>query len=78
MQQRRYIVPEYIVTSDVAEFLAAKGFKVSQTYFQRIATPGQGKGPQPAGFWGNRKIYTPEELLRWAHGRIRPTRQEAA
>jgi hypothetical protein len=72
------MMPEYIVTSDVADFLAAKGFKVSPAYFKRIAAPGQGRGPQAAGFWGNRKIYTPEELLRWAHGRIRPTRQEAA
>jgi hypothetical protein len=44
-------MPEYIVTSDVPAFLADKGYKVSPGYFKRIATPGQGKGPQPAGFF---------------------------
>ena len=56
-------MPEYIVTSDVADFLAAKGFKVSPAYFKRIATPGQGKGPQAAGFWGNRKTIPPRNCF---------------
>jgi hypothetical protein len=70
--------PIYITTTDCAAFLASRGFKVSKTYFKKITSPSVGKGPQSAGFWGNRKVFKPEELLRWAHGRIRPTRQETA
>jgi hypothetical protein len=70
--------PIYIATADCPAFLASRGFKVSKAYFKKITSPSVGKGPQSAGFWGNRKVFTPEELLRWAHGRIRPTRQEAA
>lgn len=69
---------EYLTTQDAIAFLASNGFPVKPTYFKKIVAPSRNEGPKSAGYFGNRKLYQPEELLRWARGRIRTKHQSAA
>jgi hypothetical protein len=65
--------PEYLTRAEIPEFLAGHGFPIGRSTLDKLSMPSRGDnaGPKPAGIWGNRHLYTPEHVLRWARGRFR-------
>jgi hypothetical protein len=65
--------PEYLTRAELPQFLAAHGFPIAQSTIEKLSMPSRGDnaGPKPAGSWGNRHLYRPEQVLRWARSRFR-------
>lgn len=62
--------PAYLTTAEAIAFLDSTGLHVAPTYFKKITAPSINQGPRAAGFFGNRKLYERQELLRWGRSRI--------
>jgi hypothetical protein len=54
-----------------AEFLTEQGYPTSVSTLAKLSMPSVGEGPPCEGLWGNRMIYRPSRLLRWAKERFR-------
>jgi hypothetical protein len=64
---------EFLTRAEIPEFLARHGFPIGRSTIDKLSMPSRGDhaGPKPAGLWGNRHLYKPEAVLRWARGRFR-------
>jgi hypothetical protein len=65
--------PKYLTRAEIPKFLAEHGFPLGRSTIDKLSMPSRGDnaGPKPAGVWGNRHLYTPEQVLRWARSRFR-------
>jgi hypothetical protein len=65
--------PEYLTRAELPGFLKKHGYPISRTTIDKLSMPSRGDhaGPKPAGAWGNRHLYRPNEVLRWARARFR-------
>ena len=52
-----------------AEFLTEAGYPTSIHLLNRLCGPAVNQGPPPAGRWGARDLYAPDQLLAWAERR---------
>lgn len=57
----------YLTRAEAATYLTERGLRVSKNTLQKWATVGG--GPQYRLF-GNRALYTPEELIQWAEAKM--------
>jgi hypothetical protein len=64
-----------LTRQELAEFLSARGFKISRSTLAKLAM--RKAGPPPDGFWGTRLLYDPSKALRWAQARFRVTAEAA-
>jgi hypothetical protein len=64
--------PEFLTRAEIPEFLAERGFPIGRSTIDKLSMPSRGDnaGPKPAGVWGNRHLYRPEQVLRWARSRF--------
>src|SRR5262245_33232672 len=64
---------EFLTRAEIPSFLEAHGFPVSRSTLDKLSMPSRGDhaGPKPAGAWGNRHLYRPADVLKWARGRFR-------
>ena len=65
--------PEFLTRAEIPEFLAQHGFPIGRSTIDKLSMPSRGDsaGPPPAGIWGNRHLYRPGQVLRWARNRFR-------
>jgi hypothetical protein len=65
--------PEYLTRAEIPDFLRQRGFPISRSTIDKLSMPSRGDhaGPKPAGAWGNRHLYSPQEVLKWARARFR-------
>jgi hypothetical protein len=57
----------YLARTEAAEFLRSQGYPVAKNTLQKYATTGG--GPKFRRF-GNRVLYTPEDLTGWAESKL--------
>jgi hypothetical protein len=55
---------------EAAEFLTARGFRISTSNLAKLCSPAIGGGPPSCGRWGRDCLYLPSELLAWAKRRM--------
>jgi hypothetical protein len=60
---------EYMTRPQAVQFLNERGYPTSKSTFDKLEMLGE--GPSPDGLWGNRHLYTPQRLLKWARSRCR-------
>jgi hypothetical protein len=72
--------PEYLTRAEIPQFLARHGFPIGRSTIDKLSMPSRGAnaGPKPAGLWGNRHLYRPSDVLRWARNRFRTDRRGKA
>jgi hypothetical protein len=64
--------PEYLTRVEIPQFLARHGFPIAKSTIDHLSRPSHGyAGPKPVGLWGNKHLYRPAEVLRWAQNRFR-------
>lgn len=66
---------QFLTRKQAAEFLTERGFPVAATTLQKYATIGG--GPEYQKF-GNRSLYKPEKLIKWAESRIQEPRHNTS
>lgn len=66
---------KYLTRPEAAAFLNDHGFPVSKTTLGKYATVGGGPDYQ---IFGYRALYTPDELLRWAKGKLKEPRRSTS
>jgi hypothetical protein len=64
---------EFLTRAEIPEFLAQHGYPLGRSTIDKLSMPSRGEhaGPKPAGIWGNRHLYRPEQVLLWARSRFR-------
>jgi hypothetical protein len=64
---------ELLTRAEIPQFLAQHGFPIGRSTLDKMSMPSRGDnaGPKPAGIWGNRHLYRPAQVLRWARSRFR-------
>jgi hypothetical protein len=64
---------EFLTRAEIPDFLRQHGFPIGRSTIDKLSMPSRGDhaGPKPVGLWGNRHLYKPEAILKWAHGRFR-------
>jgi hypothetical protein len=65
----------YLTRQESASYLSARGLLVSKNTLQKFATTGG--GPEYAIF-GNRALYTPQNLEAWAEARLTASRKSTS
>ena len=66
----------YLHVSDIPAFLFEKmGVRVTVSTLHKKFMPSLGTGPKPVGRWGGRPIFRPADILEWARGQIRESRE---
>jgi hypothetical protein len=65
----------FLTRQDAAEFLTQRGLPVTKNQFQKLATTGG--GPEYSIF-GNRAVYSPENLLAWAEAKLTASRKSTS
>jgi hypothetical protein len=65
----------YLDRQEAAAYLTARGQKTSKLFLQKLATVGGGPLYQ---LYGNRALYTPENLDAWADGRLSSPRRSTS
>jgi hypothetical protein len=65
--------PEYLTRAELPAFLKSHGYPISRPTIDKLSMPSRGQhdGPKPAGAWGNRHLYRPQDVLKWARARFR-------
>jgi hypothetical protein len=66
---------EYLDRREAAKYLTGRGLKCSHNTLQKFATVGG--GPEYAIF-GNRALYTPNDLDAWAEARLTASRKSTS
>jgi hypothetical protein len=62
--------PQRLMTRKQArEFLRARGFPISETYFSKLCLPIRNSGPPVARWFGGRPLYEAESTMAWAESR---------
>jgi hypothetical protein len=67
-----------LTRAQAVQYLNARGFPISQRYFEKLCVPSGGQGPRVDLRFGGRALYLPEDLLAWAESRSRPGDDKAA
>jgi hypothetical protein len=64
---------EFLTRSELPDFLRQHGFPISRSSIDKLsmASRGSNDGPPAAGIWGNRHLYRPAAVLKWARARFR-------
>jgi hypothetical protein len=64
---------EFLTRAEIPDFLRQHGFPLGRSTIDKLSMPSRGEraGPKPAGIWGNRHLYRPEQVLKWARTRFR-------
>ena len=65
----------YLLRPEAAEFLTARGFPTAKNTLQKMATTGGGPIYR---IFGNRALYTPDDLLTWAEAKLSPPRRSTS
>jgi hypothetical protein len=65
-------LPARLTRAQAAQFLTARGYKISKRYLEKLSCPSGGQGPRVDIWFGGRALYKPEDLLRWAEARCKP------
>ena len=65
----------YMRRPEAAEFLADHGFPTTKNTLQKYATTGGGPVYR---IFGNRALYTPEDLLDWADAKLSAPRRSTS
>ncbi len=65
----------YLLRPESADFLTERGFKTTKFTLQKYATTGGGPIYQ---IWGNRALYTRDDLLAWAKAKLSPPRRSTS
>jgi hypothetical protein len=68
----------YLTRVQAAQFLNAQGYPITRKYFAKLCVPSNGQGPPVNKWFGQRALYTPEDLLAWAESRCKPGDDRAA
>ena len=66
---------EYYDRTEAAQFLTERGQKTTKAQLQKLACVGGGPLYQ---LFGNRALYTPENLIAWADGRLSRLRRSTS
>jgi hypothetical protein len=69
---------EFLTRAEIPEFLAQHGFPIGRSTIDKLSMPSRADqaGPRPAGAWGNRHLYRPAQVLRWARARFKATARD--
>jgi hypothetical protein len=59
-----------LTRSEAAEFLTARGFRMSHSTLTKMCSPAINTGPVSCGKWGRDAMYLPSVLLAWAKDRL--------
>ena len=62
---------EFLLRSQVAPFLRAKGYQYSNGHIAVLCAPAVGQGPSVALWLGRRALHAPEAVLAWVEARVR-------
>ncbi len=68
-------MPSYMLRPEAAEFLTDRGFPTAKNTLQKYATTGGGPVYR---IFGNRALYTPEDLLDWADAKLSAPRRSTS
>jgi hypothetical protein len=68
-----------LLRKDVPAFIKERrGVEITQSQLDKLCSPAINKGPPTAGYWGNRAVHRPDDVLAWVDSRFRPARLETA
>jgi len=69
---------EFLTRAEIPAFLAQHGFPIARSTIDKLSMPSRGEhaGPKPAGAWGNRHLYRPAVVLKWARARFKRCARE--
>ena len=65
----------YLLRPEAADFLTDRGFPTTKNTLQKYATTGGGPVYR---IFGNRSLYTPDDLLAWAKTKLSPPRRSTS
>jgi hypothetical protein len=54
----------------LSAFLIAQGYPLSRSTLSKYCSPAEKKGPPSDGLWGQKPIFRPSVVLKWAQDRI--------
>jgi hypothetical protein len=63
---------KYLLQNEIGEFLRGHGFPYGDSTIAKLCAPSIGGGPPIDAYQGRRPLRTPEKVLAWAEGRLRP------
>lgn len=67
--------PEYLTRPEAADYLTARGLRVTKATLQKWATTGGGPTYQ---IFGNKALYTPPNLDAWAQEKLSAPRRSTS
>lgn len=67
--------PKYLCRPEAAEFLTERGFPVSKNTLEKWGTTGGGPTYR---IFGNRALYTPDDLIAWAEAKLSAPRRSTS
>src|SRR5262245_9384523 len=67
-------LPELMTRPQLCVFLTERGFPLKLQTLARLSMLGE--GPPTAGWWGQRAMHRPAEVLAWARARVAATATE--
>jgi hypothetical protein len=59
-----------LTRAQACAWLNEHGWPIKHSYFEYLCSPGVGKGPRAAGWFGPRVLYEPSDLNAWAQSRF--------
>ncbi len=65
----------YLTRAESADFLTAQGLPTPKGTLQKLASVG---GGPPYRIYGNKALYTPDDLIDWAHARLTEPRSSTS
>ena len=65
----------YLLRPESADFLTERGFPTTKFSLQKLATTGRGPVYR---IWGNRALYTRDDLLTWAEAKLSAPRRSTS
>jgi hypothetical protein len=60
----------YLTVRQLGPFLRGHGFPIGNDTIKKMTLPSRNSGPPHVGFWGQRKLFAPDEVLVWAKARL--------
>jgi hypothetical protein len=54
----------------LAAFLTDQGFPIGRSTLSKYCSPAINKGPPSDGVWGQKPLFRPSQVLKWAQDRI--------
>ena len=68
-------MPKYLDRAEAADYLTDRGFKTKKGTLQKYATTG---GGPPYVRFGNKALYSPDNLDQWAEGKMSAPRRSTS